>query len=155
VLDEPTTGLHFEDIKKLLTALQTLVDQGNTVIVIEHNLDVIKSADHLIEMGPGGGEKGGLIVAEGTPELVAKTNSPTGVELKAHLKRQARREEGVYQGKGALALLEEFRHQEKEAKKGRPAVLPRSTDIPTAPVTRHPGHFSHGRIALRGSTSTT
>ena len=71
VLDEPTTGLHFEDIRKLLGVLQSLVDKGNTVIVIEHNLDVIKSADWLIDMGPEGGSRGGMIVAEGTPEDVA------------------------------------------------------------------------------------
>jgi excinuclease ABC subunit A len=71
VLDEPTTGLHFEDIRKLLLVLGRLVDQGNTVLVIEHNLDVIKSADWLVDMGPEGGNRGGLVVAEGTPEEVA------------------------------------------------------------------------------------
>ena len=71
VLDEPTTGLHFEDIRKLLLVLGRLVDQGNTVLVIEHNLDVIKTADWLVDMGPEGGSRGGLVVAEGTPEDVA------------------------------------------------------------------------------------
>lgn len=75
VLDEPTTGLHFEDVNKLLHVLQRLVDTGNTVIVIEHNLDVIKSADWIIDMGPDGGDKGGTIIAEGTPELVAKNKA--------------------------------------------------------------------------------
>ena len=71
MLDEPTTGLHFEDIRKLLGVLGRLVDAGNTVVVIEHNLDVIKTADWLIDLGPEGGSGGGLIVAEGTPEQVA------------------------------------------------------------------------------------
>ena len=79
VLDEPTTGLHFEDIRKLLKVLESLVDKGNTVIVIEHNLDVIKTADWLIDMGPEGGHKGGLLVAAGTPEEVAEVpGSATG-----------------------------------------------------------------------------
>ena len=72
ILDEPTTGLHFEDINILLGVLQKLVDKGNTVIVIEHNLDVIKVADYLIDMGPGGGKMGGTVVCTGTPEEVAR-----------------------------------------------------------------------------------
>jgi excinuclease ABC subunit A len=75
VLDEPTTGLHFEDIRKLLTVLGRLVDQGNTVLVIEHNLDVIKTADWIVDLGPEGGDGGGMVVVEGPPELVAKTES--------------------------------------------------------------------------------
>ncbi|MET0685075.1 MAG: ATP-binding cassette domain-containing protein, partial [Solirubrobacteraceae bacterium] len=79
ILDEPTTGLHFADIEKLLEVLQTLVDQGNTVVVIEHNLDVIKTADRLIDMGPEGGEEGGILMAAGTPEEVAAVpESATG-----------------------------------------------------------------------------
>jgi len=79
LLDEPTTGLHFEDVRRLLIVLARLVDQGNTVLVIEHNLDVIKTADWLIDLGPEGGEGGGTIVAEGTPEQVAKAKgSHTG-----------------------------------------------------------------------------
>lgn len=83
ILDEPTTGLHTEDVSKLLTILQRLVDGGNTVLVIEHNLDVIKSADHIIDLGPEGGDGGGTIVAQGTPEEVANTiGSFTGAYLK-------------------------------------------------------------------------
>jgi excinuclease ABC subunit A len=83
VLDEPTTGLHFEDIRKLLTVLGRLVDQGNTVLVIEHNLDVIKTADWIVDLGPEGGDGGGTVVVEGPPELVAKTDSSyTGQFLK-------------------------------------------------------------------------
>jgi excinuclease ABC subunit A len=79
ILDEPTTGLHFEDIRKLLTVLSRLVDQGNSVLVIEHNLDVIKTADWIIDLGPEGGDGGGTVVVEGTPEAVAKTQeSHTG-----------------------------------------------------------------------------
>jgi excinuclease ABC subunit A len=83
ILDEPTTGLHSADVKKLLHVLQALVSTGNSMVIIEHNLDVIKSADHIIDMGPEGGSNGGQIVAEGTPELVAKNKkSYTGSYLK-------------------------------------------------------------------------
>ena len=83
ILDEPTTGLHFHDIKKLLEVMQELIDNGNTMIVIEHNLDVIKTADHVIDLGPEGGDKGGYIVAKGTPEEVSKVKeSHTGIFLK-------------------------------------------------------------------------
>ena len=83
ILDEPTTGLHFDDIKMLLQVLQRLVDAGNSVIVIEHNLDVIKSADWIIDLGPEGGNQGGRIIAEGSPEKVAKNKaSYTGTFLK-------------------------------------------------------------------------
>ena len=83
VLDEPTTGLHLADIEHLLQVLNALRDQGNTVLVIEHNLDVIKVADHIIDLGPEGGDQGGTIIAEGTPEEVAKcSRSYTGKYLK-------------------------------------------------------------------------
>ena len=78
ILDEPTTGLHFDDVRKLVHILQTLVDQGNTVVVIEHNLDVLKQADYLIDLGPGGGVHGGEVVYQGTPEGLAKSKSETG-----------------------------------------------------------------------------
>ncbi|MGH2790453.1 MAG: excinuclease ABC subunit UvrA, partial [Actinomycetota bacterium] len=82
ILDEPTTGLHFEDVRKLLGVLHRLVDNGNTVVVIEHNLEVIKTADHIIDLGPEGGNGGGEIVAQGTPEEVARTSgSYTGEYL--------------------------------------------------------------------------
>ena len=91
ILDEPTTGLHFEDIRKLLEVLQALVEGGNTVVVIEHNLEVIKTADWIIDLGPEGGDGGGRIVAAGTPEDVAATpGSHTGEYLKAVLERRAR-----------------------------------------------------------------
>jgi len=87
ILDEPTTGLHFEDVRKLLEVLHELVEQGNTVVVIEHNLDVIKTADWIIDIGPEGGDGGGRIVAVGTPEAVAKVEASfTGHYLKAMLK---------------------------------------------------------------------
>jgi excinuclease ABC subunit A len=88
ILDEPTTGLHFEDIQKLLRVLGRLVDAGNAVVVIEHNLDVIKTADHVIDIGPDGGDAGGRLVASGTPEQVATTpGSYTGAFLAPMLPR--------------------------------------------------------------------
>ena len=86
VLDEPTTGLHFDDVRRLLDVLGRLVDVGNTVLLIEHNLDVIKSADHVIDLGPEGGERGGSVLAAGTPEEVAKLEgSYTGMFLRRML----------------------------------------------------------------------
>ena len=83
ILDEPTTGLHFDDIKRLLAVLHELVEKGNTVLIIEHNLDVIKSSDWVIDMGPDGGIRGGEIIAEGTPKEIAKNaKSVTGKYLK-------------------------------------------------------------------------
>lgn len=91
LLDEPTTGLHFEDIRQLLKVINKLVDRGNTVLIIEHNLDVIKSADYIIDLGPEGGRKGGLIIAEGTPEQVALADSPTAVYLAEELKSSTKK----------------------------------------------------------------
>jgi excinuclease ABC subunit A len=85
VLDEPTTGLHFEDVNRLLQVLHRLVDQGNTVLVIEHNLDVVKTADWVIDLGPEGGRRGGLVVGEGTPERIASLETATGTVLRAVL----------------------------------------------------------------------
>ena len=92
ILDEPTTGLHFEDVRKLLEVLHALVDQGNSVVVIEHNLEVIKTADWVLDLGPEGGEGGGRIVAEGTPETVAATpGSHTGRFLQPLLPQKKQR----------------------------------------------------------------
>ena len=86
IFDEPTTGLHFDDIKKLLKSFNALIDQGNTVLIIEHNMDIIKSADWVIDIGPEGGERGGQLVFEGTPEGLANyKDSYTGQFLKHHL----------------------------------------------------------------------
>ena len=86
ILDEPTTGLHFEDIRVLMKVIDKLVDKGNTMVVIEHNLDVIKCADHVIDLGPGGGREGGMVIAEGTPEEVAQKDTPTAKFLREELK---------------------------------------------------------------------
>jgi len=89
ILDEPTTGLHFHDVAKLLDVLHELVDQGNTVVVIEHNLEVIKTADHVLDLGPEGGDGGGELVAAGTPEeIVKEKRSYTGQFLKELLSRR-------------------------------------------------------------------
>ena len=87
ILDEPTTGLHTADVHRLINVLQTLVDNGNSVIIIEHNLDVIKCADYIIDLGPEGGDGGGMVVATGTPEEIASNvNSYTGQYLKKYFK---------------------------------------------------------------------
>ena len=85
VLDEPTTGLHFEDIKVLMSVLNRLVEKGNTVLVIEHNLDVVKCADYVVDMGPEGGKNGGRIIATGTPEEIASADSPTAPFIRSEL----------------------------------------------------------------------
>lgn len=109
ILDEPTTGLHTDDIKRLIGVLDRLVDQGNTVLVIEHNLDVIKTADWLIDLGPEGGERGGQLVCQGTPEDVAACpDSWTGKYLKPVLDRDVK-----------LTKKEKEEPVEKEAKEAK------------------------------------
>ena len=101
ILDEPTTGLHFADVQRLLDVLGRLVDAGNTVVVIEHNLDVIKTADHLVDLGPDGGEEGGEVIATGAPEEVAAVEASHTGRFLAELvepakpKRTRRRRESV------------------------------------------------------------
>ena len=94
VLDEPTTGLHIDDIAKLIEILNRLVDAGNTAVIIEHNLDLIKTADYIIDLGKEGGEAGGTIIAKGTPEKIMKEeNSYTGKYLKMHIEREEKRKQ--------------------------------------------------------------
>ena len=96
VLDEPTTGLHIDDIAKLIEILNRLVDAGNTAVIIEHNLDLIKTADYIIDLGKEGGEAGGTIIAKGTPEKIMKEeNSYTGKYLKIHLDREEARKKKI------------------------------------------------------------
>jgi excinuclease ABC subunit A len=101
LLDEPTTGLHYADVERLLVVLHRLVDHGNTVVVIEHNLDVLKTADWLIDLGPEGGEKGGYVIAEGTPEqLATNARSATGDYLREPLARARRKAAASADGAG-------------------------------------------------------
>jgi excinuclease ABC subunit A len=119
VLDEPTTGLHFEDISKLLKVLEGLVEKGNTVIVIEHNLDVIKTADWLVDMGPEGGAGGGLVVAEGTPEQVAGVPaSHTGKFLREILSPERISDAAVEVKKPAKKAAKKATARRKTAAKG-------------------------------------
>src|SRR5699024_3288451 len=98
ILDEPTTGLHTDDIKRLMDVLQRLVDNGDTVLIIEHNLDVIKTADYIIDLGPEGGDGGGQIIATGTPEEIAEDNAfYTGLYLKPNLERDKARNVKIFQ----------------------------------------------------------
>jgi excinuclease ABC subunit A len=102
LLDEPTTGLHYADVERLLAVLHRLVDHGNTVVVIEHNLDVLKTADYLIDLGPEGGEKGGYVIAEGSPEeLAADPRSSTGTFLKQTLEKHRKKKAVPAKSNGA------------------------------------------------------
>jgi excinuclease ABC subunit A len=106
MLDEPTTGLHFHDVAKLLEVLHELVDGGNTVVVIEHNLEVIKTADWILDLGPEGGDEGGRIVAEGPPEEIAKNaDSATGSFLKRIFARNRRAQPEPSLARGGSAAV--------------------------------------------------
>ena len=123
ILDEPTTGLHFEDIRKLLEVINRLVEKGNTIIIIEHNLDVIKSADYIIDIGPEGGEGGGKIVAVGTPEVVAKSKkSYTGKYIKEVLEKEKKKNlklktEKEKTKKAIIKKLEPIKKEDEKKKK--------------------------------------
>jgi len=139
VLDEPTTGLHFDDVRKLLEVLSRLVDQGNTVIVIEHNLDVVKTADWIVDLGPEGGEGGGLVVAEGTPEDVAAVaSSYTGAVLVPVLARHAP-VEPPRRGLGATAP--------------RPVAPPRPVAAARKRATTAPARRAAAWTVMKGSSS--
>ena len=126
LLDEPTTGLHFDDVRRLLEVLHRLTDLGNTVIIIEHNLDIIRNADYLIDLGPEGGEGGGRIVAQGPPEIVAHNKeSHTGQFL-------ARYYEGAENGSGSLTLPpSQLPDLAKKAPKTKRAAPEKKTGVPT------------------------
>ena len=149
ILDEPTTGLHFHDVAKLLEVLHELVDAGNTVVVIEHNLEVIKTADWIIDMGPEGGDGGGRIVAEGTPEDVAKVKeSYTGRYLKDLLGRRAggaqrsQRQRAGEEAGGGVVLRREPRPQRSSSDLFRGSSPPRGTSTGTGATPGSVGYRS-------------
>jgi excinuclease ABC subunit A len=117
ILDEPTTGLHFEDVRKLLEVLQTLVEQGNTVLIIEHNLEVIKTADWVIDLGPEGGDRGGYVVATGTPEDIAEVpESYTGQFLKPLLSKKYNIKSNVNHNTATVTGTSDKKMQDKSKK---------------------------------------
>ena len=144
ILDEPTTGLHFKDIRLLLTCLNRLVDQGNTVLVIEHNLDVLKVADQLIELGPGGGKYGGEVVCTGTPEDLAAQQTLTGKFLKIVLEKNIE----VLRQKDAVQTLS-FKEEEQKGFKG--SELQNFKEIKSEEVEEHSAAFE----SLRASRNHT
>src|SRR5436853_5660467 len=124
ILDEPTTGLHFADVHKLLDVLQRLVSLGNTVIIIEHNLDVIKSADYIIDLGPEGGTHGGRVVATGTPEEVARSRrSHTGQVLRPLLNGNGRRNGNGSKQDGSSKVSSILRDENGAGTGGRPKKI--------------------------------
>lgn len=135
ILDEPTTGLHFHDIKHLLDVLKELVDRGNTVLVIEHNMDVVKTADWIIDMGPDGGAAGGMVVAIGSPEKIAKMDTPTGKALQSSLSKEMQKVaasilDGTYKAKKKAKTTEEItsitiEDAEQNNLKNVDAIIPR------------------------------
>ncbi|GMU37286.1 MAG: excinuclease ABC subunit UvrA [Phycisphaerae bacterium] len=145
ILDEPTTGLHFEDVRKLLEVLHRLVDAGNTVVVVEHNLDVVKTADWVIDLGPEGGEDGGRVVAEGTPEEVAKTEgSHTGEALRGALNVELRRTNHDVPAETGSSPVSGGRRR-KRAAAGKIA-----SDVDTSPAMR--GSQYGDAIRVRGAS---
>ena len=146
VLDEPTTGLHFADVAKLLEVLQRLVDQGNTVLVIEHNLDVVKSADWIIDLGPEGGRRGGSLIGQGTPEDIAKLTTPTGTVLAHALaispsaKSTAKKTAAKTPAKKTTAKSTTAKSTAKKtaAKKAPAKSTAKKTTAKKAPAKRHP-----------------
>ena len=147
LLDEPTTGLHFDDVRRLLEVLHRLTDLGNTVVIIEHNLDIIRNADYLIDLGPEGGEGGGRIVAQGSPEVVARNkDSHTGWFL-------ARYYEGAENGSGAAALPPaELPDLAKKAPKAKRPAPEKKTGVPT-PSKKKPETETRAKGASRKKTA--
>ena len=121
ILDEPTTGLHFHDVAQLLDVLHELVDQGNTMIVIEHNLEVVKTADWIVDMGPEGGDAGGEVVAQGTPEQIARNpKSYTGAYLKPVLARKGAKRSAAEWGIPSPACGRRWREAPDEGHRHKP-----------------------------------